>query len=79
MQRAVLVLMALAACPPRGDYTPRIDVEPKAAERICYVCYKTGHGACSPEVEQECAMIFSDVKAPGRRIMVEDEEDAPSP
>ena len=66
MRRFALALIAVAACAPRADYTPRIDVEPNAAGRICWVCQQTakrdGGGACPSDAELVCGVMFSDLK-----------------
>jgi hypothetical protein len=65
--RFLVVLVASAACAPREDYTPRIEVEPHAAARICFFCFETGRSdnrTCSASVKRACAAMLSDVRGP---------------
>lgn len=76
MWRVIFVLMALAACAPALDaaYSPRIDVEPQAQQRLCYVSLqaeKRDAGPWSRDVENVCAELRSDLKRLPRVIWVD--------
>jgi hypothetical protein len=58
------VLLLLASCAPKEDYTPQIAIEPGAPRRLCFVCRERAHatdGRCPPELEEPCALLTSDV------------------
>ena len=79
MTRAIFVLTAIAACTPKEDYTPRIDVEPGAAHRACYQSQRAelrGAGPFPDDVSVACAMLLNDVQGPGRPIFYDDTPDA---
>ena len=74
MWRVIVGLMALAACTPKEEYTPRIDVEPHAEQRLCYASLqaeKRDAGPWSRDVENACAELRSDLKGPPRIIWVD--------
>jgi hypothetical protein len=69
MRHVVFGLIAMAACAPREEYTPRIDVEPQPEARLCYVSLQATRRDAGPwpaEVENACAELRSDLK--GARI-----------
>lgn len=70
MRRHVFMLTALVACAPGAEHTPRIDVEPHPAQRVCYACLaaeKRDAEACPPDVASICAELSSDLKRPAVR------------
>jgi hypothetical protein len=74
MRRVVFVLMAASACAPKGDYTPRIDVEPQAERRLCYVSAQAERrdaGRWPADVESACAELRSDLRGPPRIIWID--------
>jgi hypothetical protein len=61
------------SCAPR-DSTPALPVEEGAVSRLCYQCRQTKSEIlrCSPDIEEACAELFSDVKSAGRRLRLSD-------
>jgi hypothetical protein len=75
---AIAMELAFAACAPKADCTPAIEIEPYPVGRLCYASFqaeKRDAGRWSTDVEEACAVLTSDVKGPPRILWIDASDD----